>query len=230
MSILNKTLGLLALIAVAVPAQAQRHPGLRVQLTRAPSNNGSDNTGPNVGSSSGTTGDTFHPPGNSGNGASGGAPASGGGTPNSAGVTVTSNGNVSGGVTTPVNQIVAGLQNGSLTLTTAGGGSITVSLPPSVGGAVANAMSNPSSAAGTAAAGEVAVMLSASNLPGGVVNSVSDAVAAVGGAYPTAAVPGTISQAVSAVRNALSAGSVTPDAAKGLIAVLVALRAAAATR
>lgn len=228
MRILKLSIVVAALAAVALPAQAQRRPTIRVQMTRAPSNNNSDNTGPNVGSSSGMTGDTFNPgaPGNGGNGAGAGAPAEGGGTPNSAGVTVTSTGTLSGAITTPVSQILSGLQSGTVTLTSANGATITLTVPPSVGSALAAALGSPSVANGQVAAGAVAAMLMVSNVPSVVVNAVSNAVGVAGGASPGTSVGSALGQAVSAVRSALAAGTVTPDAAKGLTAVLVALRAA----
>jgi|SRR5579885_546383 len=218
----------LASLCVTASASAQKHTGFRASMADAPSGNASDNTGVNTGSSSGTTGGTFAP-GNSNTStpnATTGAPAGGSNAaPNAAGVTVSSTGNVSGTITTPPAQVVASLATGNVTVTTSTGGTISVSIPPAAGAAVANAITNPSAANGQAAGAAVAGVLSASGLPGGVVTAVSNAITSLG---TTGSMSGnSVSQAVQTVRAALASGSMTPDQAKGLVAVLVALRAGA---
>jgi hypothetical protein len=239
----------IALVAMVVtaPLKAQPRRPLTASVARAPSNNSSDNSGVNTGSSGGTAGGTFvpdaggatvTPAGSSGgtstgtaDGGAGGTGATGsGGTSgaaaNAGGAGVTSTGPVGGAITTPPGQIIQDLQTGSVNVTTSAGGTITASLPPAAGQALAAALQTPSAANGANAGQAVSNVLSMSGLPTGVVSAVSAAVTSIGTTGTVSG--GTMSTAIGTVQTALSSGSVTPDQAKGLVAVLMAMRAGVA--
>ena len=61
MSKYKTAVGVVLALGCVAMVPAARRARIHIQLTRAPGSNNSDNTGPNTGGSSGTTGDTLNP-------------------------------------------------------------------------------------------------------------------------------------------------------------------------